>query len=188
MRAILVICLSLFAACAGAGEHSRQCDATMARQLVSDAYARRPIGTLPHYVTWEPATRRLLSARLMQAFAGADAHLDAWLEDDKQRHVKADPSRPPLIRKPPFSDGDFMTGTFEGESSQYTVEPARELGGEAWDVAVHAPPEASLVGWAVTVRVIVDRDRCAIDEVRYEDLDGDGGTTTLTRWLSYRGN
>ena len=89
---------------------------------------------------------------------------------------------PPIIYKPPFVDGDIFRGSPDG-AAQFAVRNVRSLKKGRWDVRLKSAPDTNMSPWAVSVIVVRERKRCAIDDVRYEPLS-EG--VTLSKWLSTR--
>lgn len=163
-QTILRAILCLFVALGFSPAYAANCSDDSVGDFVQDFYQ---IGGHPSSVPTlvELQDKRYpFSNRLHRLLVVAAQYRDEFIENHPPE--PSSDGAPPLIYKPPFVDGDIFKGPQDG-SQFFRVTAVRTLSKGRWDIRVKSLPEPNMSPWAVSVIVLRENGRCAIDDILY---------------------
>jgi hypothetical protein len=105
-----------------------------------------------------------VSRRLAGLLRGALAYRERWIAEHPPEPGPS--GGPPVISKPPFSDGALFSSLFEGPH-RFTVGDVSEVG-DTYRVNLelrYEPPGAKALVWTDVAIVVKENDRYVVDDV-----------------------
>jgi hypothetical protein len=146
--------------------------------------------TLRHHVTGLPSGKDLdrLAPLLSERLYGKILAALAYQSESVTRHPdeRSAAGRPPVVYKPPFVDGDFFSGDFEGPKAFKVLSSSKRAEG-GWEVLVRFTAEPAAEAWYDKVVVVQEHERAVIDDVLYSDHGPFNALGSLSDRLAWRG-
>ena len=106
--------------------------------------------------------RPFLSKRLYALLGDALRYQANWAKSHPDEPAVS--GAPPVIYKPPFIDGEYFAGNFEG-IKRFAIAETKPLNGGRWQVFLHFWYEPESKGWEDSVVVLQEDGNYVIDDI-----------------------